>query len=67
MQILHARIMQMHILHSTSFAKNAMLFCINTRKPRRNDAHTQHMERRIKTLRNQTKKQPERKHAYKIK
>ena len=52
------QIMQMHILQVRCYAKNAILFCINTRKPRRNDAHAQRVERRTKTLRNQTKNSP---------
>lgn len=54
----------MHILHCKlckcrfCYAKIAKYFCINTRKTRRNNAHTQHMEHRTKTPRNLTKNSP---------
>lgn len=58
MQILHARIMQMQILHSTSLAKNARLFLHKREKPRKNDARAQRTQNRTQTPRNWTKNSP---------
>ena len=51
MQILHARIMQMQILHTTSLAKNAKYFLHKHEKQRKNTrghAHAQRTRARTK-------------------